>query len=74
MTDTQGLPIPTPDLCSLPDDIHPVCQRLLDQFFAGEISIFSPAFACNMVDSDLIPLVTCLLNAYADGRLDVLHL
>lgn len=69
MTNSITSPVPNPDLCPIPETVHPVCQQLLDQFFAGEISVFSPAFACNMVDSDLIPLVTCLLNTYADGRL-----
>jgi hypothetical protein len=62
-----------PDLeqlaCAVPDKVHPLCERSLEHFAAGELSVHSPAYTCNMVDSSLIPLVECLLNTYADGIL-----
>lgn len=55
--------------CAVPDQVHPVCERSLEGFVAGELTVHSPAYTCNMVDSTLIPLVECLLNVYADGIL-----
>lgn len=55
--------------CAVPDHVHPVCRDSLDRFAAGESTVHSPAYACNMVDSSLIPLVECLLDVYADGFL-----
>lgn len=57
--------------CAIPDQVHPLCQRSLEHFAAGELSVHSPAYTCNMVDSSLIPLVECLLNTYANGILIV---
>lgn len=62
-----------PDLeqlaCAVPEQVHPLCQRSLENFASGELTVHSPAYTCNMVDSSLIPLVECLLNVYADGIL-----
>lgn len=55
--------------CAVPEQVHPVCERSLEGFAAGESSVHSPAYTCNMVDSSLIPLVECLLDVYADGIL-----
>lgn len=55
--------------CVIPDQVHPLCQRSLENFAAGELTVHSPAYTCNMVDSSLIPLVECLLDAYAEGVL-----
>ena len=55
--------------CEIPDQMHPVCREYLDLFMAGETSVHTPAYACNMVDSTLIPMVECLLDIYAEGIL-----
>lgn len=57
--------------CAIPDKIHPLCLKSLEHFAVGELTVHSPAYVCNMVDSSLIPMVECLLNAYADGVLIV---
>lgn len=58
-----------PFSCKVPSDIHPLCDQHLSAFMAGDTSIHTPAYVCNMVDSTLIPLVECLLQMYADGAL-----
>lgn len=55
--------------CAVPEHLHPVCRESLELFLAGQLTVHSPAYTCNMVDSSLIPLVECLLNVYADGVL-----
>lgn len=55
--------------CEMPAVIHPVCHELLTAFADGRTSVHSPAYACNMVDSTLIPMVECLLDTYASGVL-----
>jgi len=55
--------------CDIPEQIHPVCREYLDLFMAGGASVHTPAYACNMVDSDLILMVECLLDTYARGVL-----
>jgi len=55
--------------CAVPEKVHPVCQDSLEGFAAGELTVHSPAYTCNMVDSSLIPLVECLLDVYANGVL-----
>jgi len=55
--------------CQVPDVIHPVCREVLDVFIAGQTSVHTPAYVCNMVDSRLIPMVECLLKTFADGVL-----
>lgn len=55
--------------CAIPESLHPVCQESLEWFAAGRATVHGPAFTCNMVDSSLIPLVECLLEAYAEGVL-----
>ncbi len=56
-------------VCLLPEQVHPVCLASLERFAAGQSSVHAPAYTCNMVDSSLLPLVECLLRAYADGIL-----
>jgi len=61
--------------CTVPEHLHPVCRESLELFLAGQVTVHSPAYTCNMVDSSLIPLVECLLRVYADGVLLVpMHL
>lgn len=55
--------------CAVPEQVHPVCQQSLEGFVAGDLTVHSPAYTCNMVDSSLIPLVECLLDVYANGVL-----
>lgn len=55
--------------CAVPEQVHPICLESLNGFAAGETTVHSPAYTCNMVDSSLIPLVECLLDVYADGIL-----
>ena len=55
--------------CAVPEQVHPVCQKSLEGFAAGKLTVHSPAYTCNMVDSSLIPLVECLLDVYANGVL-----
>jgi len=55
--------------CAVPERLHPVCRDSLEGFAAGDLTVHSPAYTCNMVDSSLIPLVECLLNVYANGVL-----
>lgn len=55
--------------CEIPEHVHPVCREYLDLFMAGGTTVHTPAYACNMVDSDLIPMVECLLDNYAHGAL-----
>ena len=55
--------------CAFPERLHPVCREYLNLFMAGETSVHTPAYACNMVDSSLIPMVECLLDTYAHGVL-----
>ncbi len=55
--------------CAVPEPIHPVCLASLERFAEGLSSVHAPAYTCNMVDSTLLPLVECLLRAYADGVL-----
>lgn len=55
--------------CAVPQHLHPVCRESLELFMAGQVTVHSPAYTCNMVDSSLIPLVECLLRVYADGVL-----
>ena len=57
--------------CAVPEQVHPVCLASLESFAAGRSSVHAPAYTCNMVDSSLLPLVECLLRAYADGILMV---
>lgn len=56
-------------VCVVPEPIHPVCLQSLQRFAEGLSSVHAPAYTCNMVDSALLPLVECLLRAYADGIL-----
>ena len=58
-----------PFYCEVPPQIHPLCDQHLAAFMAGDTSVHTPAYVCNMVDSSLIPLVECLLEMYADGVL-----
>ena len=46
-----------------------MCQEYLSNFMAGQTSVHTPAYVCNMVDSSLIPLVECLIKTYANGEL-----
>ena len=55
--------------CDVPEQIHPVCREYLDLFMAGGTTVHTPAYACNMVDSNLIPMVECLLDTFAGGVL-----
>jgi hypothetical protein len=55
--------------CEIPEQMHPLCREYLDLFLAGRTSVHTPAYACNMVDSNLIPMVECLLDTYASGVL-----
>jgi hypothetical protein len=55
--------------CAVPERIHPVCRQSLEGFVDGRLTVHSPAYTCNMVDSSLIPLVECLLDVYANGSL-----
>jgi len=57
--------------CAVPEQVHPVCQQSLEGFVAGDLTVHSPAYTCNMVDSSLIPLVECLLDVYASGVLTI---
>jgi hypothetical protein len=58
-----------PLACRVPSDLHPACRNLLDQFVTGRTSIDLPAYVCNMVDSSLLPMVQCLVDAYGSGRI-----
>lgn len=55
--------------CDIPEQMHPVCRETLDLFMAGGTTVHTPAYACNMVDSNLIPMVECLLDTFASGVL-----
>ena len=63
------LALSLPFSCELPAKIHPMCQEYLSNFMAGQTSVHTPAYVCNMVDSSLIPLVECLIKTYANGEL-----
>jgi hypothetical protein len=60
--------------CEIPDQLHPICRELLELFMAGGTTVHTPAYACNMVDSALIPMVECLLDTYAHGVLLIPYL
>lgn len=59
--------------CEIPEQMHPLCRDLLLAFAEGRTSIHSPAYACNMVDSKLLPLVDCLVNTYSSGGIGYLR-
>ena len=46
----------------IPPDIHPVAQRALELLDQGLLTVEQAAFICNMVSSNLIPLVECMLG------------
>jgi len=58
-----------PLVCAIPQQLHPACADLLQQFVEGRTSIDLPAYVCNMVDSRLIPFVECLVDAYGHGMI-----
>ena len=58
-----------PLACRIPEDLHPACDQLIDQFLAGRTSIDMPAYVCNMVDSSLVPMVQCLVDVYGTGAI-----